>query len=685
MKTLLALSFLLLMNSKIVAQTNDTIQIEEIVIKDTIYYRNNIIDVSKQVDFSKTSGELLQQIPGVSITKRSSFSIEPTINAFKYDQVNTTINSGITGSSSCPNRMDPITTRIAPEEIKQIIVVRGPYEMRYGQIMGGYINLITHKNPNYEKLSFGGNIASEHNFNGNGSLSSLNLKGGNKLFDISLNANYRKFDNYISGDGTEISSSYNTYGFNSAVGLNISERQRVLVNYMYSQANDVMHAGLPMDAKFDKSNMLSLDYEFKNISTLITGFKLKVFTANEDHLMTNEYRPNALNVLANTPVTSYDFGGRLEFKLQPIKNGIVYFGTDFKQIAKDGIKEVTIYKNICTSPVATFPIPKEKTFKVWQNSYSQDFGVFLDFKYYLSEKTKLKAGIRNNFNKSDIKDPEQNFYNLYNGELTPDNILTFNYYAQASYKLPKNYIVELSLGHGTRNPSLLERYINHFTVGLDAYEYVGNPHLLAEINNQVNLTLNKKHKNFYTYVDVFYSQIQNYITAIEDTSIRRISTPCKEPKFAKHFTNIDNAMQYGANFGANIHFLKYFNANIDLTYVYAQNLDFNEPLPEIAPFTSIISIAYKRNNLTVKIQNEYQAKQERISSLVGEQKSEEFTVFNINASYLFFKKLNFGLGVNNILNANYYRHLSRPYKNMDTSSMFYEPGRNFRIFVKYKF
>ena len=70
---------------------------------------------------------------------------------------------------------------------------------------------------------------------------------------------------------------------------------------------------------------------------------------------------------------------------------------------------------------------------------------------------------------------------------------------------------------------------------------------------------------------------------------------------------------------------------------------------------------------------------------MGERESEEFTVFNINSSYLFFDKLNIGLAVNNIFDANYYRHLSRPYKNMDTTSMFYEPGINFRLYLKYGF
>ena len=667
------------------AQTLDTINIQEVVIQGSGIYKYKVFELEDKIEVVKSTGELMQQIPGVTITKRSSFAIEPSINNFKYDQINTTINGGMSASNSCPNRMDPITTRISPDEINKIEVVRGPYEVRYGQIMGGFINIITNESPNYKQFNFDGNITSEYNFNGNGKIISANIKTGNKFFDIDLNTNYRKFNNYISGNGTEISSSFETYGISSGLGLNISKKQRIFANYIYSEAKDMMHAGLPMDAKYDKSNIFSLDYEFNEISETILSFKIKLFAANEDHLMTNEYRPNAKISLANTPVVSNDFGGRFNFALKPIKNGLINFGADFKLVAKDGNKEIAQFKNPCTTPPTIFNPPKEKVFEVWQNSNSKNFGAFVDFKYYISQKINLKAGLRTDFIKSDIKLPEKDFIDLYAGDIKPAEILNFNYYAKVKYGMAENFDIELSAGHGTRNPSLLEQFINHFTVGLDAYEYVGNPHLKSESNNQINFMLSKTHKSFYTYIDLFYSQISNYITAVVDSTIPRKFMPCKEPKFAKRFTNIENSQQYGINFGAKILLLKHFSANIDLNYVYAENLDLNDPLPETAPFTSLFTLTYKTKKLQVNLTNEYQAKQTRVSSLVGERESEKFTVFNITSSYMFFEKLNIGLAVDNIFDANYYRHLSRPYKNMDTTSMFYEPGRNFRLFLKYGF
>jgi len=669
-----------------IAQNQDTVKIQEVLIADSIDYSRKIIKLeSKSFGMVKSTGELMQEIPGVTFSKRSVFSVEPVVNAFKYDQVNTTINGGLKASSSCPNRMDPLTSRILPNEIIKIEYERGPYEVRYGQTMGGFVNIITSEKPNYDKFTVLGNIATEYNFNGKGSVSSANIKVGNKLFDANVTASYRTFDNYKSGDGTEIASSYETYGVNTGLGLNITDKQRLVVNYMYSKAKDIMHAGLPMDAKYDESNIVSLDYGYADIGDFLNNFKLKLFYSDEDHLMTNEYRPNSKVTLANTPVTSNDIGGRLELTLTPFEKSLMHIGADYKQTSKDGIKEVRIFKNICVTPPVVFDSPVEKTFEVWQNSYDQDLGLFMDIKYFFSENLSAKTGVRIDMIKSDIRDPEQDFMKLYDNNLTPKDINDFSYYQKIDYNFPKNFNIELAVGTGRRAPSLLEKYINHFTVGLDAYEYVGNPHLKSEINNQVDLILSKKHKYFSANIDLFVSNIQNYITAVEDTTIPRKSTPCKEPKYAKRFVNIDEAMQYGVNLGAKVNFLKYFSANVDLTYIYAENVTLDEPLPEIPPFTSLIALSFKKDKISARLTNEYQAKQIRISDLVGEKESEAFTVFNISASYLFFESFNIGVAVNNIFNINYYRHLSRPYKNMDTFSVFYEPGTNLRIFAKYNF
>jgi len=148
------ISFILLLNVlTLFAQKEEIIRIQEVTITDSLNLNLNTFKINqKNPESIKSTGELMKKIPGVSLSKRSAFSIEPVINAFKYDQINTTLNGGIFGSSSCPNRMDPITTRITPDEITKIDFQRGPYEVKYGQVMGGFINIITDKNDFLDKF-----------------------------------------------------------------------------------------------------------------------------------------------------------------------------------------------------------------------------------------------------------------------------------------------------------------------------------------------------------------------------------------------------------------------------------------------------------------------------------------------------------------------------------------------------
>ncbi|MBN2668854.1 MAG: TonB-dependent receptor [Bacteroidales bacterium] len=670
---------------QIYAQTQDPQKINEVVVSDT-----NEVDLTKiEIDQSKklenSTTELIKELPGVSLVKRSAFSEEPMINAFKYDQVNVQINEGLKASSSCPNRMDPITTRIGPEAIKSIEMIKGPYDVRYGQIMGGLVRIINQDKPIYTKNTIHGNLGGAYNTNGNGITTGLNLDGGTPLFDYYISGTYKNFGNYQSGNGTEIASSYETYGTNIGAGLNIGKLQRISLNYSYSRANDVMHAGLPMDADYDISNTVSLSYSINRDQKLFNQLNIHLFGAHEDHLMSNANRPNASISVSYAPVESKNIGGKIEsvFKIStPMK---IYFGADFQKEYKEGNKDATIFKNVCTNPVTTYPTPMEKSFSVWQNSNLVQSGIFLQAKYFIGHQSSTELGLRSNFVQAQILTPDIDFSELYKNDLNSDLEQNFNFFGKYNLQLPHHYRASLSVGQGTRNASLLERYINHFTVGLDSYEYVGNPNLKAETNRQIDLEIQKTHQRFSIYFNVFYARIQDYISAIVDTSISKKFTPCKPPFNAKRFENIGEVEQIGFSFWAKIKIFKGLSSSFAANYTYANQIDNNTPLSETPPLISNINLEYQKDALRVILENEYQAEQTRVDASVGETHTPAFYLMNIKASYTFKKMITIGFNINNVLNENYYQHLSRPFKNMEINAPFFERGRNFEILINYKF
>ena len=219
---------------------------------------------------------------------------------------------------------------------------------------------------------------------------------------------------------------------------------------------------------------------------------------------------------------------------------------------------------------------------------------------------------------------------------------------------------------------------------MDAYEYLGNPNLKSEVNYQTDIRVEKNWENISVYADVYYSYLQNYITARLDTNIARKYMKCKDPKGTKQFTNVDEAFMMGFEAGMDIRFLKNFDYSLGAAYTYAQNVTWDEPLSEITPFTINTALAYKTKKINTRFNGRIVAAQDRVSTSFNESTTPGFSVFDFYITYSPWKMLDINFAVTNILDKNYAEHLSRAYKAMDTKSLYWEPGRSFNIGLKVK-
>ncbi len=667
-----------------------TAQTQGVVIEEVVINGDEIDILSKQTKMSeinafmpRTAGDVFENMPGLNILKRSSFSVEPSINMFKREQINLMFDGGTKITQSCANRMDAMTTRISAGEIDKIEVIKGPYSVRFGQSFGGVINVITKRAPASEKFKLHGSADMAYNFNGDGISSGVELGGANQKFDFLINGTYRDFGNYTSGDDIEIISSFTAYDYSVKTGYNINKNNRIQLSFRQSKAEDVMHAGLPMDALDDDGKLLSLDYIYKNSSSVLRNIKLKIYGSDVDHLMTNEFKKTYKFTTALAPVESQTLGGKADFTFLLNNKTTVYAGFDSNYKAKNGVRNREVKINACTGAVLTTPM--YATDKLWQDSHTADYGIFAKMNYIPNKNVKIEGGIRSDFVQSDILDPEDDFKAFYEDNLYPESQNTVDFFGKINYKLPNNFNLSFAAGKASRTPDLLELFINHSSVGQDAYEYLGNPQLKAEKNMQSDIVISKKGEKYFVYADVFYSYITDFITAKVDSTIPRKFTPCMEPAFTKHFENVDKVMQYGIDAGFNIEIIKDLNFQTNLTYTYAQNVSWDEPVPEISPLTVNSNIAYKYKDFFVSINNRYVAKQDRIALSFAESASESFDVINLNMTYKLTKFASLSLGIDNIADVNYYEHTSRAYRSLPEQLMFYEPGRSIKLACKVYF
>lgn len=313
-----------------------------------------------------------------------------------------------------------------------------------------------------------------------------------------------------------------------------------------------------------------------------------------------------------------------------------------------------------------------------------DVGAFAEANVTVSEKVELLFGGRLDYVKSGINNPAPDFESLY-GEIDPESEINFGITASANYNFGQNGLAQLSIGRGQRAAELTERYINHFTVGMDAYEYVGNPNLKSEINNQVDITIKNAYRKFFWSGNIFYALMQNYISAVVNEDIPRKYMPGTEPRYAKQFINVDQSWQTGFDAEIGYNFSKRFSARTGAFYTMAQNIDFNEPLPQITPLTGLLAIKFEKETYWAEFSGRFVADQNRVSESFDESATPGFNVFDLMAGYAPTDKIALSFALKNIFDVNYFEHLSRPYKNQSETGMFYEPGRSFRVGLKLSF
>ncbi len=639
-----------------------------------------IYDDIKATTQPRNVSDLFKDIPGFGIQKRGAYASEPIFRSFKYEQLNVQYDGGMKILNACPNRMDPITTHVIPEEIEKIELVKGPFTVRFGQNFGGIINLVT-KSISNKKNGFSGNLETGFETNGNNFTTRGSFVYKKDKFDITLNGSYRDYGNYSDGEGTEVPSSFKTTDYSVRVGYNPTDNQRLKFTWRQSFGRDIDHAGLMMDSPYDDSYLAGLDYKINSLSPMISSIMFKGFYSNVDHLMTNENRPSFKATDAASNVFATTYGGKAEVTITPSDKLNIFTGLDANFIAREGDR-IRIIKIMNGNPL---PEPKTKVDKIWQDSELNDVGVFAESKYKVSDRSVITVGLRSDFIAAAINDPEQDFLDLYGGEIKDQSEVNISGNISYVYNIHRTKL-QFAFGRGMRTASMIERFINHFNIGIDPYEYVGNPYLDPEINNQFEFSVNQRFTRIDLGATLFYSFMKDYITAIVDESIPRKFMPTVPPVYAKRFINIDNAMQTGFEFYFNYNFTNSFSFLSDVSYTYGQNKDFDEPLPQVTPLTAHLGLKYEKEKYWFNFKSRLVDSQERISDTFREKETPGFATFDISAGVKPFKGMTVGAAVLNIFDKAYYEHLNFSYINSNImSGRILEPGRNFTIYLNYSF
>ena len=646
-------------------------------------------DYQNKVVQPKNSGQLFEDINGFSLIKRGNYAVDPNFRASQYEQLNIQYDGGTKAYHACPNRMDPITTLVNPEEVTRIEIIKGPFSVRYGTNFGGVINMVTQTGALANK-KIQGSISSGYESNGNSSVNMINLMSRINKFYIAGNLSYRDYGNYEDGNQNEIPSSFRNTGYGLKFGYDFNEKNSLQASFRQNFGRDVLHAGLPMDTDKDDSTIGSLDYKLTSNNNYFKGLHAKIYYSFVDHIMSNYRRPSFINSEAIALVDATTFGGKLESEWNLGTNWKLFGGTDFVSLSREGNRNRLVKRNMMG---VLLPTPLAFEDKIWQDSYTNTLGTFLEARYFITEKASLTLGSRLDFVSSNAEDLDPTFAALYpNLEKRNET----NYSGNISFKqyLPNHKTVEISFGRGSRSASIEERFIAFFNIGRDPYEYVGNPNLKAEVNNQFEISFNGKKFfegktiNQINYgIATYYSIYENYILGVVDETLIRKYNPTTPPIHPKVFRNIDNAMKTGFETYLDVKLYNHFNFLTELAYVYTENKDFNENLPLTPPLQTRFKLGYETEKFWASVQYNLTARQPKISQSFDEIATPGYEVMDIKAGFSPLKNLSIGGAVLNVFDQFYNNHLTFAFNNQPDfgRTPITEPGRNFTLFVNYKF
>jgi len=243
---------------------------------------------------------------------------------------------------------------------------------------------------------------------------------------------------------------------------------------------------------------------------------------------------------------------------------------------------------------------------------------------------------------------------------------------------------------------MLERYIKLMPVGYDRYDYLGNPQLKPETNNEVDLTFRYDNDNAGSvYLNFFYSYVRNYITA--NLLPEAVITPQTQGALGvKQFDNADYATHRGFELGYRSPDKYKLGGNVVAAYTYgvipsvtryiitnSQVTDAveikDDALPEIPPFEATVNVFYKLldGKVTPGLTLRTVAAQRHISQAFYEQYTPGFWVMNAAVMGKVNKFVELNLGVKNLFDRAYYEHLNR--RIIGTMDDLYEPGRVFYV------
>lgn len=608
----------------------------------------------------------------VTMLRGSGVANDIILRGQKRDNINVLIDDAKL-YGGCPNRMDPAITHINADNIENVKIVEGPYDVENFGTLSGVVVAETKtptKEPNGDVNLGIGSYGYRK--------ASASAGGGNEYIRALLSASTERSDQYKDGNGdtfydqlnnavaqgmgmnanrysTSDLRSYEKKTFMGKVFINPSDNQEIRLGYTLNRSDNVLYPSRMMDADRDDSDIYTFGYSLYDLGTFSKELALETYYSKVEHPMSNKYRIRPSPATYNTTDMDSSIEGAKLKNSMDLGGGELVYGIDTSKRNWDGQSYVT---NVATGVVSNVmnlsTIPDVDT---------TNKALFAHYEKTI-DRVNVQAGAR--YDDTDVKAHRrgQTYVQRYENDY---EALSAN--AIVTYKATDNVDYFIGFGKASRVPDARELYHAARSTGI-----------LDQVSNyETDLGFKAHYDNAGVKGKIFYSDLKDYIYYNAD---------------ATKYVNVD-ATIYGASLDAYYDFSKAWTLNYGMSYLKGEKDkplagQTDKDLADIVPLRAVTSLSYHEANHTLKTEVVAAKRWDNVDSDNGEQILGGYAVLNLKYNYKISQNFDVTVGIDNLFDKTY--ALSNTYKDLSLLTgtdgdvmLINEPGRYGYINLHYSF
>lgn len=613
---------------------------------------------------SSTLEDIMSRLPELSLMRRGSYGMEPSIRSFNGGQINVLID-GMRIHGACTDKMDPATIYIEPINLENLQVQTATNGFMNGSSIGGTINMKMAE-PVYEnqnKLS--GMISSGYQTAANSFYEAVKLNYSSGKWAFRVSGTYRNNKNYRSGGGEIIKfSQFEKLNYSLSAKYQQTKYTYLKADILADDGWNIGYPALPMDVGYAAAKIASISLHHERPSTRLYKWQVKMYVNHIRHSMDDTKRP-FVPMHMDMPGISKTYGLYTEGELNiRSKQKIVWRADASSTYLK---ASMTMYQ------AGQLPM----YMLTWPDNRRNQYGISASWVLQIDSSLNVRINGRADFITSKLVSAE-----------AKDQVSIFGYPSASRADLLKNISLQVSkyirgkfkttaaITYAERMPTASELYGFYLFNSSDGYDYTGNPKIGLEKSLQAEASVLYNWQKNRIQLTYYYSKVYNFITGMIEPSY---STMTIGANGVKSFVNIPAATVSGVEASGIMHLFTLVDLMTTLRYTTAKDKH-NNPLPFIAPLKNVTSLRYQSKKFSAQLESELALKQSRINTSSGEDSTPGYALLHARFGYnttLFTNNLLFQAGVENMLDKEYHEHLD--WGNIP------RPGRNIYLQIRLQF